>query len=464
MIRTLMLAAAMLLLAPLPAAAQSISQDALQEHYDRALAAGYQALFLCSAIGNAERNGATRDEEHVATWELTGIQAPLDDIVGELPYQVLRYSGMSEQIDGMLSHVAVGWAEDMPPRIAYTHFNGCSLAAIGAGLPERRQIPRPVGSVDQGWSVDDSVLVGDDVMALVQGAFGDTYGADARTSAILVLKDGQIVREDYAPGFGPDVPQRTWSVAKSIAATLIGSAVQRGLVSVDDSAGLGLGEGDPRALITVDHALRMATGRYSDTPGNRTDPLYFGGATVEERATQWPLVHAPGSMWRYANNDTLVAVRAIQESFVIYPPSAFFRDAAMLHTVAETDWQGGYILSSQVWTTARDLARLGQLHLDDGVLPDGTRLLPEGWADYVSAASGPQPEGRGLGYGAGWWLFNDHEGVPADTYAAQGNRGQYVVVVPSENVVIVRRGEDPAGGSGFDIQAFTADVLAALAE
>ena len=80
------------------------------------------------------------------------------------------------------------------------------------------------------------------------------------------------------------------------------------------------------------------------------------------------------------------------------------------------------------------------------------------------SASGPQPEGRGLGYGAGWWLFNDHEGVPADTYAAQGNRGQYVVVVPSENVVIVRRGEDPAGGSGFDIQAFTADVLAALAE
>ncbi len=419
---------------------------------------------MCSAIGNAERNGATRDEEHIAAWELTGIQAPLDEIVGELPYQVLRYSGMSDQINGMLSHVAVGWAEDMPPRIAYTHFNGCSLAPIGAGLPERRQIPRPVGSVDQGWTVDDAVLDGEAAQGLVQAAFGDAYGADARTSAILVLKDGRIVREDYAPGFGPDVPQRTWSVAKSIAATLVGSAVQRGLVRVDDSAGLGLGEGDPRALITVDHALRMATGRYSDTPGNRTDPLYFGGATVEERATQWPLVYAPGTMWRYANNDTLVAVRAIRESFLIYPPSAFFRDTGMMHTVAETDWQGGYILSSQVWTTARDLARLGQLHLDDGVLPDGTRLLPEGWSEYVSAASGPQPEGRGLGYGAGWWLFNDHEGVPADTYAAQGNRGQYVVVVPSENVVIVRRGEDPAGGSGFDIQAFTADVLAALAE
>jgi len=458
MIRTTLTAAASLLIA-VPATAQSIQQDDLQGRYDRALAAGYQALFLCSATANAERNGAARDEDHVAAWELTGIQQPLDEIVGELPYQMARYSGMSDQINGTLSHVAVGWSEDMPPRIAFTNFNGCSLLPIGGGLPERRQIPRPVEVEDDGWSIDDTVFDGQE---LVQAAFGSAYGEDARTTGLVIVKDGVIIREDYAPGFGPDVPQRTWSVAKSIAATLVGAAVHRGLVSVDDSAGLGEGEGDPRALITIDQALRMATGRYSDTPGNRTDPLYFGGATVEERATQWPLAHAPGSTWRYANNDTLVAIRAIRDSFVIEPPSSFFRDAGMMHTVAETDWQGGYILSSQVWTTARDLARLGQLHLDDGVLADGTRLLPEGWSEYVSADSGPQPEGRGRGYGAGWWLFNDHEGVPANTYAAQGNRGQYVVVVPDENVVIVRRGEDPAGGSGFDIQQFTADVLAAL--
>ena len=95
------------------------------------------------------------------------------------------------------------------------------------------------------------------------------------------------------------------------------------------------------------------------------------------------------------------------------------------------------------------------------MLPDGTRLLPEGWARYVSTPSGPQPGGE-FGYGAGWWLMNHTPGVPADTFFANGNRGQYVVVVPSRNVVIVRRGEDPAGGSGFDIAAFTRDVLAAL--
>jgi CubicO group peptidase (beta-lactamase class C family) len=110
--------------------------------------------------------------------------------------------------------------------------------------------------------------------------------------------------------------------------------------------------------------------------------------------------------------------------------------------------------------TARDLARFGQLYLNDGKLPDGTRILPEGWARYVSSPSDPQPDGP-FGYGAGFWLLNKSDGVPPDTYAAFGNRGQYVVIVPSRQMVIVRRGEDPVG-SRFDIAAFTRDVLAAL--
>ena len=82
---------------------------------------------------------------------------------------------------------------------------------------------------------------------------------------------------------------------------------------------------------------------------------------------------------------------------------------------------------------------------------------------YVTTPSGPQPATGTFGYGAGFWLLNREEGIPADTFAAIGNRGQYVVIVPSRRVVIVRRGEDPAG-AGFDIAAFTRDVLAALAQ
>jgi CubicO group peptidase (beta-lactamase class C family) len=91
---------------------------------------------------------------------------------------------------------------------------------------------------------------------------------------------------------------------------------------------------------------------------------------------------------------------------------------------------------------------------------DGERLLPVGWRDYVSRPSGPQPGGE-QGYGATFWLMNRSEGIPADTISANGNRGQYVIIVPSRNIVIVRRGED-ATGKRFDPIAFTRDVLAAL--
>ena len=453
MIRMLIGAAA--LLATVPVAAQS-QQDALHARYDRALAAGYKALFLCSAIANAERAGERRTAEHVAEWELTGIQQPLAAIIGELDYRIMR----ADSGTGALVHVEVDWSEDMPPRLAWhEQAGGCTLGPIGmAGPPARETVP-----FSEDIYVWHERVPPPAMRALRDRAFGDGYGADTRTTAMIVANgDGGDIYWHYRHGFGPTVPQRTWSVAKSIAATVVGAAVERGEADVAASAGLGESDADPRRAVTIDHALRMATGRYSDTPGNRTDPLYFGGATVDEVAVDWPLAHPPGTVFRYANNDTLVAIGAIRDSFAAHPPNELFRRIGMHHTVAETDWQGGYILSSQVWSTAPDLLRLGQLYLNDGVLPDGTRLLPEGWVEYVSTPSGPQPDGP-FGYGAGFWLFNKSEGVPPDTFAAMGNRGQYVVIVPSRDVVIVRRGEDPAG-TRFDIAGFTRDVLAALEE
>ncbi len=479
MIRTSIAAAASLLLAipaATPAFAQALSQDEMQGRYDRALAAGYKALFLCSAIANAERNGAARSPESVMEWELTGIQAPLDEIVRDLPYRIVR-QGQADTVEdaadissadgyvqstSIVRRVEVEWAGDMPARMAvHAPDAGCNLLPIGSTAPAGGEQLFATANVSA--SPLSTAPANAALDAVAARAFETDFGEDSRTTAILVLRQGTILAEGYVPDFGPDVPQRTWSVAKSIAATLVGAAVQRGEVDVSHRAGLGAGEGDPRAAITIDHALRMATGRYSDTSGSRTDPLYYGGATVEEHATDWPLVHLPGTSWRYANNDTLMAIRAVRDGFDAHPPAEFFRQAGMFHTVAETDWQGGYILSSQVWTTARDLARLGQLYLDDGVLPDGTRILPEGWTQYVSAPSGPQPDGE-WGYGAGWWIMSGFEGIPDDAFAARGNRGQYVVVIPSRDVVIVRRGEDPAGGSGFDIAAFTRDVLSVLAQ
>ncbi|NQZ46324.1 MAG: serine hydrolase [Erythrobacter sp.] len=455
------------------AAAQS-AQERLDERYNLALAAGYKALFMCGAIANAERNGTTRTPESVHEWELTGVYDAIDGIVRELDYRIVR----SEE--GSVARVEVLWAEDMPARYANaTWTGGCRLAPIGmVPAPQEwepylttRDDPEPKAEPEL-FPVGEPVEIGaapesTKLQTAVADALSEKYGDGTRTTAVLVRLNsrgnGLTQVASYKKGFDERTPQRTWSVAKSIAATLIGAAVHQGQVDVNHRTGREEWRDDARRAITIDHLLRMASGRYSDTPGNRTDPLYAGGSTVEETATNWPLIHEPGTKYRYANNDTLMAVKAITDTDKSVEPADFFAAAGMVHTVAETDWVGDYILSSQVWATAPDLAALGQLYLNDGVAPDGMRLLPENWLEYVSAPSGPQPEGSNFGYGAGWWLFNDVEGVPADTIAALGNRGQYLVIVPSRDVVIVRRGEDMVG-TRFDIAAFTRDVLAALEE
>lgn len=439
---------------PSPALAQS-AQEMLDQRYDRALAAGYKALFLCSAIANAERNGIARTPESVMQWELTGIQSPLDEIVGELPYEIER-----SPASGEVTSVSVAF-EDSKRIALHSPKHGCKIQPIGFALPEMRGAPSPAVEIPFSREVDPMMRNIADKRVDVGAAFTGRYG-EGRTTVVTVLHKGKHAGEQFADGFFAKTPQRTWSVAKSVAATLVGAAVYRGEVDVNASAGLGADENDPRRDITIDHALRMASGRYSDTPGSRTDPLYYGGATVAESMTHWPLIHAPGTVFRYANNDTLAASQAIKHTFEAHPPSEFFAKVGMHDTVAETDWQGDYILSSQVWSTSRDLAKLGLLMLNDGVLPNGERVLPEGWVDYVTTPSGPQPDGA-LGYGAGWWLINKSEGIPPDTYAALGNRGQILVVVPSLEIVIVRRGEDPAG-QRFDFVSFTRDVLVALAE
>lgn len=445
------------------ATAQS-AQERLDDRYNRALAAGYKALMLCSAIGHAERGITRRTPESVHEWELTGIQVPLDSIIRDLPFEIVRY-GEGQTIN----RVEVGWNDEMPPRVAEYGINGCHVWPIGTVPPapyiitdeEEASYPR-IGT----WTDTVEATAARPILAT---AFDGTYGVGSRTTVVVVRKGGKVFDWAWEEGFSPFTPQRTWSVAKSIAATMVGAAVFRGQADVTASAGLGSDDhDDPREDITIDDALRMASGRYSDTPGNRTDPLYWGGTTIDERAENWPLIHRPGSVYRYANNDTLAAVQAIEGAFEEVSPRDLLGAIGMHDTVAETDWQGNYVLSSQVWATAYDLSKLGQLYLNDGIAEDGTRILPEGWARYVSDPSGPQPVGTDWGYGAGWWTFrrpegNAFEGIPDDAFAARGNRGQYIVVVPSRNVVIVRRGEDMVG-TRFDIAAFTRDVLAALEE
>ena len=302
-------------------------------------------------------------------------------------------------------------------------------------------------------------------------------GFGGRTSSLLIVKNGKIVVERYLGGHNIHTAQRTFSVAKSMAATLIGNAAYHGWIDVHAPAAIAEWQspGDPRATITTEQLMRMASGLTSDTAGNRSDAIYMGGASVRQWTTQWPLLNAPGTRYRYANNDTMLAILSLkaalqkaqdqknERSAVIrrdieLDPGKFFDRLGMTRTFAEHDKDGDYILSSQVSTTARDLARLGLLYQNDGMW-QGQRLLPEGWRRFVTTPSGPQPEGA-FGYGAGFWLFNNSAGIPADAFGAFGNRGQYLVVIPSRHLVVVRQGYDD-DKQRLDIAKLVAAIVAA---
>jgi CubicO group peptidase (beta-lactamase class C family) len=461
------LLAALALLTVAPASARAAEASS----HTRALAAGYKAAFLCSGIFTAHQT-----EAQVAADDLEGIYPEYQALVRALPAQV----------DRKAMTVSVAFDNKLPPRIAaWRPGLGCTQLPIGAGpaliarLPVLPVHPAAVDPDARAWPDGDRDAVRppspktanalDKVLA--QAFDHATYGAGSATTAALVIVDGRIVAERYRAGYDLHTPQRTWSAAKSITGSLVGRAVRLGLLKVDAPAPIPEWRtlGDPRAAITLADLTHMGSGLWTNGPGNRTDEIYLGGAAVTQTATFMPLEAAPATRFRYSNDDALLAARSVRAALgdgpraLAFPFTELFWKIGMAHTTPETDWQGNYILSSQVWTTARDLGRLGLLYLNDGVW-HGERLLPEGWAKYVATPAPAQPDtaNGGPGYGALFWLYGPRQELPEGTYGMNGNRGQYAIIVPSRHAVIVRRGFDGKDGSRFSEARFAHDVLAAL--
>ena len=438
---------------------------------DRAWAAGYRAAFTCSALWN----GAGKPLDAIERDELTGIYPEIEADVRAL----------TADVDRAAMRVTVRYSEDMPPRIAqWGGREGCVTLPIGA-QPKRVDYHSTARRPDldaQPWPLGDKGASWPPTRGLARFAMAtlDIERFGGRTSSLLVVKNGKIALERYEGGHDIHTAQRTFSVAKSMAATLIGQAAYQGWIDVTKPAGIAewQSEGDPRAVITTEQLMRMASGLTSDSAGNRSDAIYMGGASVRQWTTQWPIIHPPGTRYRYANNDTMLAVlslkaaqqraqddinrrAAVIRSDRLLDPDAFFDRLGMTRTFAEHDKDGDYILSSQVWTTARDLARLGLLYQNDGMW-EGKRLLGEDWRRFVTTPSGPQPDGP-FGYGAGFWLLNKSEGVPSDAFGAFGNRGQYLIMIPSRQLIIVRQGYDD-DKQRLDIAKLVAAIVEADAD
>jgi CubicO group peptidase (beta-lactamase class C family) len=393
-------------------------------------------------------------------------------------------------IDETRKTVAVGVGGNFPApvmRAAYREGLGCIVLAPDQDFDDVDSLPKltlPPLAGDpskipwpEGDLVDAKPLPAEvDARALEAAADWTfdrkTHGHFSQiTLSLLVVYRGNILLERYAPGVDFSTRTRTWSTAKSIASALVGIAISQGKLSLDSAI---YPEGDPRRSITLRNVLHMSSGL--DTVDNEKCAVvgsclsYWAGASSVEGALGRGLVSRPGTQWDYENYDTLLAVQALKKAlpeseYLEFPRKALLDRIGMRSTVPGVDRFGDYILSSQVYTNARDLARFALLYLNRGRWPDakGEAIIPESWVDF-SRTPAPSTLGRGGFYGGQWWLVpDDRKDIPGDTYTTAGNRGQHAVVVPSYQLVIVRRGLDWLPGEhGFPEWDLVREVLKAF--
>jgi CubicO group peptidase (beta-lactamase class C family) len=388
---------------------------------------------------------------------------------------------LKTEIDENERIVRVTYSDTMPPRIVvWRNVLGCAQLPAGATLDAAKQLPQVSPRVhapsldDRPWPTGDRDATAELPAAeraalgrIVDAAFdGASYGGI--TWAVIVVHSGKIVAERYDQDFGPHVGHQTHSAAKSFASSMVGIATEKYRLDIRRPGALEEWRkaGDPRGQITVEHLLHMSSGLYGEGGGSPQADIYYQGATVEGRAVNNHLDSLPGTRFLYNPPDTMLLMRAVRqavgddEKFLLFPFEELFWKVGMTRTVTSSDWNGDFLMSGQTYSTARDFARFGLLYLADGVW-NGERVLPEGWANYVATPGSVQPPGNGPRYGAQFWLYGGQAGLPPDAYSPNGGQGQYAMIIPSRNAVVVRRGIDEA--SGFEIAKFAADVLRALA-
>jgi CubicO group peptidase (beta-lactamase class C family) len=364
---------------------------------------------------------------------------------------------------------------------------GCALAVDSSAedlraqgfdpgpAPDRSGVPWPAGDRVEPPAADGARRAALDTA--LASAFAETDPAvHRRTRAVIVLHSGRLVAERYAPGFDAATPLLGWSMTKSVIATLIGIQVLRGRLDPAAPAPVASWRGDERAAITLEHLLRMTSGlAFSERNGSLGDSvaMLFRSRSAFGYAAHSPLAHAPGTFWSYSSGTSNLLSGILRTSLPgggaahhRFPREALFDRIGMRSAVLETDAAGDFVGSSFCYATARDWARFGLLHAQDGVW-DGERLLPAGWVAFVSRPTPQSPRGS---YGAHWWLNAGDPGapetrpfpsLPADLFFASGYEGQFVVVIPSHDLVVVRLGQSEPERT-FDLEEFLAAVIAAV--
>lgn len=297
-----------------------------------------------------------------------------------------------------------------------------------------------------------------------------------RTDALLVIRDGQVVFEHYADPTTANTPHLTWSISKSVLASVLGVAFGEGRFRLDDPLARFYPPMQAHPNVRMADLLHWASGldwqedyEYAPLKSSVVAMLYTRGrADMAGFTAAHPTAAAPGERFVYSSGDSNLLAAALRqmvgpEHYDDYPWTALFEPLGIDSAVWEKDAQGTLVGSSYLYMSARDLARIGQLMLDDGRW-QGRQLLPTQWVAFnlrPFAGSGV-PAGEPVP-GGHWWL-NSNAAWPdasGDAFAALGHWGQALYVLPQDRLVVVRYADDRDGS--FQHNTLLRHVRAAFA-
>jgi CubicO group peptidase (beta-lactamase class C family) len=357
----------------------------------------------------------------------------------------------------------------------YLRSQGCVTLPIGktsvnftpvtvkSALPDASTQPWPMGDVLPAQplpkEIDEAKL-----KQAVNAAFGT---ADSLTAAFVVTWRGRLIAERYGEGINERTPLEGWSMGKSLTATLMGILIKRSVYDLWQPAPIPEWQSanDPRAKIRIADMLHMSSGLRIKAPqdpdydpsGTYPDHLYLYTGGVDSyhyaatRPQQWP----PNTIGRYRNTDPVLisylvrlGVEKLGEEYLSFPQRALFDKLGVRTMVIETDPFGNFLGQGYELGSGRDWARLGNLYLQDGVW-NGERLLPEGYAKFVSTlAPAWQADKRPI-YGAFFWINGTGTfPVPREAYYMNGAGGQNTLIIPSHDLVVVRMGHYKGAEAG----------------
>jgi CubicO group peptidase (beta-lactamase class C family) len=337
-------------------------------------------------------------------------------------------------------------------------------------IPKRvrmyKELPYPYGNLPQQDTLFKEINY-DLLDKAVEHSFDQPGEEKKKTRSVLVLYKDHVIAEKYAEGFDKTTPIHGWSMTKSIAATLYGILERQGKIDIYDSTEIKEWVNGNRKLITYNDLLHMNSGleweedyfKISDV----TKMLYLESNMGSVQIGKG-MVSEPDESWNYSSGTTnLLSGPLLRKQFINHQEYLDFwykeliDKIGMYSAVIETDLSGNYVGSSYAWASTRDWAKFGLLYLHEGNW-NGEQILDSTWVKYVSTPTNTS-KGR---YGAHFWLnaggyFPD---VPKDLFSCNGFQGQYIFIIPSKEMIIVRTGlaEDPE----FDVNEFLSDIIASI--